>query len=142
MASHRWKNIKKIFLNLEKNKAIKNMKMKMEKSVTQITTDKEVNLYFKRHEKLMKCWRKVKRLWKSYYKKDIIEASNIISNNRTLGNKGLIKEFYKTFLNQLKEPFMDLLNYTKISEPLIQLQRQAVIRLLEKNWTPILLLND
>ena len=118
------------------------MKMKMEKSVTKITIDKEVNLYFKRHEKLMKCWRKVKRLWKSYYKKDIIEASNIISNNRTLGNEGLIKEFYKTFLNQLKEPFMDLLNYTKISEPLIQLQRQAVIRLLEKNWTPILLLND
>ena len=55
-----------------------------------------------------------------------------MKNKKTPGNDGLAKEFYKTFLDELKTPLMESINrvfYTKI---LNISQRQAVIRLIEK----------
>ena len=72
------------------------------------------------------------------------------SNNKSPGNDGLTKEFYETFWEELKQPFMNLLNQAKVSKKLVASKTQAVIKLLEKkgndkhlisNWRPISLLN-
>ena len=46
---------------------------------------------------------------------------------------GLTKEFYETFWNELKEIFIDSVSETKEKEHLSTSQRQAIIRLIEKN---------
>ena len=38
------------------------------------------------------------------------------SNNKSPGNNGLTKEFYKAFWIELKEPFMNYFSQTKISK--------------------------
>ena len=72
------------------------------------------------------------------------------SNNKSLVNDGLAKEFYETFWKELRQPFMNLFNQAKVSKNWVTFQRQAVIHLLEKkdkdkrlisNWRPISLLN-
>ena len=40
------------------------------------------------------------------------------SNDRSLGNDGLPKEFYETFWEELKQPFMNSLNQAKVSKNL------------------------
>ena len=54
------------------------------------------------------------------------------SNNKSAGNNGLTKEFYETFWEELKQPFMNLLNQAKVSKKLVKSQRQALIKLLEE----------
>ena len=80
----------------------------------------------------------------------LILAVKSFSNNKPPGNNGLTKEFYETFWEELKQPFMNSLNQAKVSKKLVTSQRQAVIKLLEKkdkdkhlisNWRPLLLLN-
>ena len=60
-----------------------------------------------------------------------------MNHNKTPGNNGLTKKFYKTFWNELKTPLMKSINqafHTKIfSIP----QRQAVIKLIEKKKTGV-----
>ena len=56
----------------------------------------------------------------------MIDAS--FSNNKS-GNDGLAKEFYKNFWKELKEPFMNSINQTKMRKKLINSQRHAVIEL-------------
>ena len=74
----------------------------------------------------------------------------VFSNNKSPGNDGLTKEFYETFWEEQKQPFMNSLNQAKVSKKLVTYQRQAVIKLLEKkdkdkrlisNWRLISLLN-
>ena len=80
----------------------------------------------------------------------MIHAIKSFSNNKSPGNDGLTKEFYETFWEELKQPFMNLLNQTKVGKKLVTSKRQAVIKVLEKkdkdkclisNWRPISLLN-
>ena len=65
-------------------------------------------------------------------------------------NDGLIKEFYETFWNEIKNPVMNSTMEAEEKKKLCSSQRQAVIKLLEKkeiykrlikNWRPFSLLN-
>ena len=47
-------------------------------------------------------------------------------------NDGLTKEFKEIIWNELREPFMNSITQTKISKKVITLQRQPVIKLIEK----------
>ena len=76
----------------------------------------------------------------------MIIAIKSFSNNKSLGNDGLTKQFYETFWEELKQHFKNLLNPKKVSKKLVTSQRQAVTKLLEKkdkgkrlisNWRPI-----
>ena len=62
----------------------------------------------------------------------------------------MTKEFDETFWEDLKQPFMNLLNQIKVNKKLVTFQRQSVIKLLEKkdkdkclisSWRPVSLLN-
>ena len=72
------------------------------------------------------------------------------SNNKSPVSDGLTKEFYETFWEEVKQPFMNLLSQIKVSKKLVTFQRQSVIKLLEKkdkdkrlitSWRPVSLLN-
>ena len=62
---------------------------------------------------------------------EIVVLKNF-SNNKSLGNEVLTKQFYEDFWSELKEPFMNSVRQTKISKKLITSQRQAVTKLIEK----------
>ena len=73
-----------------------------------------------------------------------------MKSNKTPGNAGLPKEFYKTFWDELKTPLMESVNQAFHTKILSISQRQAVIKLIEKNdrdkryiknWRPVSLLN-
>ena len=71
-----------------------------------------------------------------------------MKNNKTSGSDGLTKEFYETFWDELKTPLMESVNQAFHTNIWSILQRQAVIKLIEKrdkryikNWRPIFLLN-
>ena len=81
---------------------------------------------------------------------EAILALKSFSNNKSPRNDGLTKEFYETFWEELKQPFMNSLNQAKLSKKLVTFQRQAVMKLLERkvkdkrlisNWRAISLLN-
>ncbi len=71
-------------------------------------------------------------------------------NNKSPGNDGLTKEFYKAFWGKIATPLLDSYNYSLEKGSLSISQRQAVITLIDKpgkdrsilsNWRPISLLN-
>ena len=76
-----------------------------------------------------------------------------MKNNKTPGNDGLTKELYETFSklrNLLRTPLMESVNQAFHTKILSISQRQAVIKLIEKNdrdkryiknWRPVSLLN-
>ena len=76
----------------------------------------------------------------------MIDALKNFSSNKSSGNEGLTKEFYKAFWNELKKLFINSNTQTKISKKLITLKKRAVIKLIGKgdkekrfikNWRPI-----
>ena len=73
-----------------------------------------------------------------------------MSNNKSPGNDGVTKEFYKTFWEDLKKPMCDSIKKAFHRGELSHSQKQATIKLIEKkdrdkklikNWRPISLLN-
>ena len=77
--------------------------------------------------------------------KELFEALKSMQNNN-----GLSKEFYETFWQELRKPFMYAIQKSYNIKQLCASKRQAVIKLVEKkgrdkrfikNWTPISLLN-
>ena len=62
----------------------------------------------------------------------MILALKDFSHNKSPGNNGPTKEFYETFWEELKQPFMNSLNQAKVSKKLVISQRKTVIKLLEK----------
>ena len=55
-----------------------------------------------------------------------------MKNNKTSGSDGLTKEFYETFWDELKTPLMESVNQAFHTNIWSILQRQAVIKLIEK----------
>ena len=60
---------------------------------------------------------------KSDYERDISEAELIkalssMCSNKTPGNDGLTKEFYETFWDVVKQPFLNSINQTKVAKNL------------------------
>ena len=73
-----------------------------------------------------------------------------MQSNKSPGHDGLTKEFYKTFWNQIKQPFINSIMEAREEKKLSTSQRQAVIKLIEKkerdkqfikNWRSISLPN-
>ena len=81
--------------------------------------------------------------------REIKQALNQVSNNKSPSSGGLTKEFYIHFWQDLKEELMELYINIYLSKKLPESQKLAIIRLLYKkgdpkllkNWRPISLLN-
>ena len=63
---------------------------------------------------------------------ELLKALKSMQNNKSPGNDGLAKEFYETFWNQIKNPFMNSITEAREKKKLSTSQRQAVIKLIEK----------
>ena len=83
-------------------------------------------------------------------KKEIYNSLISFENNKSPGNDGLTNEFYCTFWDDIKDTFMKSLKESKKLKYFCALQRQAIIKLIEKpnkdkryisNWRPTSLLN-
>ena len=81
---------------------------------------------------------------------ELICALKNMPKNKSPGNNGLTKEFYKTFWDELKIPFIASLRKSFLNKELSNSQKQTAIRLIEKkdkdkrdiqNWRPLSLLN-
>ena len=81
---------------------------------------------------------------------ELLKALKSMQNNKSPGNDGLTKEFYETFWNEIKHPFMNSIMEVREKKKLSTSQRQAVIKLIAnkerdkwfiKNWRAISLLN-
>ena len=81
---------------------------------------------------------------------ELLKALKSMQNNKSPGNDRLTKEFYETFWNEIKHPFMNSIMEAREKKKLGTSQLQAVIKLIEKkerdkrfikNWRPISLLN-
>ena len=80
----------------------------------------------------------------------MLETLKSMQNNKFPGNDGLTKEFYKSFWNEIKNPFMNSIMGAREKKKLSIFQSQAVIKLTKKkeidkrfikNWRHISLLN-
>ena len=83
-------------------------------------------------------------------RKNLFDSMKSMKNNKTPGNDRLTKEFQETFWDELKTPLMECVNQAFHTKILSISQRQAVIKLIEKNdrdkrymknWRPVSLLN-
>ena len=55
-----------------------------------------------------------------------------MQNNKSLGNGRINKTFYKTFWDEIKNPFMNSIMKAREKKKLSTFQRQTVIKLTEK----------
>ena len=143
------------FLNLEKTKVTQGTAKKIEINNKEIDNSVEINKELERFfENLFE--RKLKKTKHTYneFLRDIslptlsqekkivcdkeisvqvFLAMKSFSNNKSPGNDGLTKEFHgrRTFLEELKQPFMNSLNQAKVNVRLVTSYRQTVIKLLE-----------
>ena len=80
----------------------------------------------------------------------LLKALKSMQINRSSGNDRLRKEFYETFQNEIKHPFINSIMEVREKKKLSAFQRQTLIKLIEKKerdkrfieiWHPISLLN-
>ena len=64
--------------------------------------------------------------------KDLYNSLKSMQSDKSPGNDGLIKEFYETLWNKLKDIFVDSVSEAKERGNLSTSQRQAIIKLIEK----------
>ena len=145
----------KFFLNLEKNRAIQGQVRTIVSNEKKITDESEINadiaffyeslfkekLSFK-NENLtqylenisMPCLSKEKQdsCEGVITKQELFEALKSMQNSKSPVNDGLSKEFYETFWEELKKPFMYAIQKSYNIKQLCVSQRQAVIKLIEK----------
>ena len=163
----------KFFLNLEKNRAIQGQVRTIVSNEKEMTDESEINAHIaSSNESLFKEKLSFKKENLTQYlenismpclskekqdsdegvitEKELFEALKSMQNNKSPGNDGLSKEFYETFWEELKKPFMYAIQKSYNIKQLCVSQRQAVIKLVEKkgrdkrfikNWKPISLLN-
>ena len=81
---------------------------------------------------------------------ECINALKNMKNQKSPGSDGITVEFYKLFWNDVKEFYINSINYSFQTGSLTDLQKQSIITLLPKqnkdrtsleNWRPISLLN-
>lgn len=81
---------------------------------------------------------------------ECLEALKEMKNMKSPGSDGLTAEFYKLYWNDIKEHYINSINYSFENGTLTELQKQGIITLLPKkdkntllieNWRPISLLN-
>ena len=63
---------------------------------------------------------------------ELLKALKKMSNNKSPGNNGVTKEFYKAFWNDLKTPLLLSVNKASKVREISTFQKQAVIKLIEK----------
>ena len=152
----------KFFLNLEKNRAIQGQVRTILSNGKEINDESEINthityfykslfeekLSFKDENLTQYLDISIPRLSKEkrdscegdITEKELFQALKSMPNNKSNGNDGLSKEFYETFWEELKKPFMLAVKRSYNIKQLSVSQRQAVKRFI-KNWRPISLLN-
>ena len=64
--------------------------------------------------------------------KDLYKSLKSMQSDKSPGNDGLTKEFYKTFWTELKEIFVDSVSEAKGKGILSTSQKEAIIKLIEK----------
>ena len=64
--------------------------------------------------------------------KDLYNSLKSMQSYKSPGNDGITKEFNETFWNKLKEIFVDSVSEAKEKGNLSTSQRQAIIKLIEK----------
>ena len=78
---------------------------------------------------------------------EFLKSLKSMKNDKSPGNDGLTKEFYETFWKEIKTLFSNSIRKFFLTEELSTSQRQAVIKLIDKdkrlieNWRRISLLN-
>ena len=81
---------------------------------------------------------------------ECIKALKEMKNQKSPGSDGITVEFYKLFRNNIKQYYVNSINYSFKSGSLTELQKQSIITLIPKenkditsldNWRPISLLN-
>ena len=78
---------------------------------------------------------------------EFLKSLKSMKNDKSPGNDGLTKEFYETFWKEIKTLFSNSIRKIFLTEELSTSQRQAVIKLIDKdkrlieNWRRISLLN-
>ena len=81
---------------------------------------------------------------------ELATALKDMKNQKSPGSDGLTTEFYKLFWNDIKQFYINSINYSYQNGELTELQKQSIISLIPKsdkdtlfleNWRPISLLN-
>ena len=71
-------------------------------------------------------------MWHNNHWKKISDALKSVKNDKTPGNDGLSKEFYKVLWNDVKIPSLVSIKDGFIIEEIRNSKKQAVIKLIEK----------
>ena len=81
---------------------------------------------------------KIKTLEGEITEKELLILLQNTENNKSLGDDGLTKEFYITFWNKVRAPFLLAIEKAYLVRQLSASQKQAVIKLIKKRlWLKV-----